>query len=51
MIGDRWGVSEAETLLRYPCDDFARSPAQPLWRGVTVAAPATAVCRPTPAGS
>jgi hypothetical protein len=43
MIGDRWGVSEAETLLRYPCDDFARRPAQPLWRGVTVAAPATTV--------
>jgi hypothetical protein len=43
MIGDRWGVSDAETRLRYPCDDFARPPAQPLWRGVHVAAPAAAV--------
>jgi hypothetical protein len=22
MIGDRWGVSESETLRSYPCDDF-----------------------------
>ena len=39
MIGDRWGVTEAETARRYPCDDLVPSPARELWRGVTVAAP------------
>lgn len=43
MIGDRWGVSPAETLLRYPCDDLVAAPALPLWRGVHVRAPAAAV--------
>jgi hypothetical protein len=29
MIGDRWGVSEAEVLRAYPCDGFAAAPALP----------------------
>jgi hypothetical protein len=43
MIGDRWGVSESETLRSYPCDDFVASPTLQAWRGVSVAAPAEAV--------
>jgi len=43
MIGDRWGVSERETLRAYPCDDFAASPTVRAWRGVRVEAPAEAV--------
>ncbi|WP_034263979.1 hypothetical protein [Actinospica robiniae] len=43
MIGDRWGVSDAEILRSYPCDDFVTSPALQAWRGVRVAAPAEAV--------
>jgi hypothetical protein len=43
MIGDRWGVSESETLCRYPCDDFVASPVLQAWRGVHVQAPAAAV--------
>jgi hypothetical protein len=43
MIGDRWGVSPAESLLRYPCDDFGPAPAARLWRGVHVRAATTAV--------
>jgi hypothetical protein len=43
MIGDRWGVADAETTLRYPCDDFVRSPTLVAWRGVTVHASAQAV--------
>ena len=43
MIGDRWGVSDAEVSRRYPCDEFTPSPAIELWRGVTVLAPAHAV--------
>jgi hypothetical protein len=39
MIGDRWGVTEAEVSRRYPCDDVVPSPAVELWRGVTVEAP------------
>lgn len=41
MIGDRWGVSDAETLRRYPCDEFVVSPTLQAWRGVHVEAPAT----------
>jgi hypothetical protein len=41
MIADRWGVTEAETARRYPCDDLVREPVLQLWRAVTVrAAPA-----------
>jgi hypothetical protein len=43
MIGDRWGVSDSETLRSYPCDDFLASPTLQAWRGVRVEAPAEAV--------
>ncbi|OLF07518.1 polyketide cyclase [Actinophytocola xinjiangensis] len=43
MLGDRWGVSEGETLLRYPCDDFVTAPTLSAWRGVDVHAPAGVV--------
>ena len=33
MIGDRWGVSESDTLRSYPCDDFVASPTMQAWRG------------------
>ncbi|WP_310529670.1 hypothetical protein [Nocardioides sp.] len=36
MIGDRWGVTDAETREPYPCDDFVKSPSLVAWRGVTV---------------
>lgn len=36
MIGDRWGVTHAETTRRYPCDDFVPDPVLQAWRGVTV---------------
>lgn len=36
MIGDRWGVADAETRDAYPCDDFVESPSLEAWRGVTV---------------
>jgi hypothetical protein len=40
MIGDRWGVTDAEVARRYPCDDVVQAPALQAWRGVTVRAPA-----------
>ena len=41
MIGDRWGVTSAETRRRYPCDELVSDPALEAWRGITVrAAPA-----------
>ena len=43
MLGDRWGVSENDTLRSYPCDDFVASPTMQAWRGVLVEAPAPAV--------
>ena len=43
MIGDRWGVSESETVRSYPCDDFVAAPTLRAWRGVRVEAPADAV--------
>ncbi|MCD9197792.1 hypothetical protein [Aeromicrobium wangtongii] len=36
MIGDRWGVTNAETSLRYPCDDLVLNPAWQAWRGITI---------------
>ncbi len=39
MIGDRWGVTEAEVARRYPCDDLVADPELRAWRGVTVHAP------------
>ena len=38
MIGDRWGVTDAEVTRRYPCDDLVRTPVLEAWRGVTVRA-------------
>lgn len=38
MIGDRWGVTPAETTRRYPCDDVVPDPVLEVWRGVTVQA-------------
>jgi hypothetical protein len=43
MLGDRWGVSDAETARPYPCDEFVVAPTLRAWRGVRVAAPAEAV--------
>ena len=43
MIGDRWGVTEAETRRRYGCDDFVSEPTMQAWRGVTVHADAATV--------
>jgi hypothetical protein len=43
VLGDRWGVSEAEVRRRYPCDDLVPAPDIALWRGVTVQAPPDAV--------
>jgi hypothetical protein len=43
MIGDRWGVSDSETLRSYPCDAFVASPTLRAWRGVRVEAPPEAV--------
>lgn len=39
MLGGRWGVTDAETTRRYPCDDVVPAPALQAWRGVTVHAP------------
>ncbi|MDT4938072.1 MAG: hypothetical protein QOG80_1743 [Pseudonocardiales bacterium] len=39
MIGDRWGVTDRETAMHYPCDDFVPHPVLQLWRGITVNAP------------
>jgi hypothetical protein len=39
LIGDRWGVSDAEVARHYPCDDYVRSPVLQAWRGVSIAAP------------
>jgi len=43
VIGDRWGVSEAEVLRHYPCDDIVPSPVLAACRGVTVHAPPEAL--------
>lgn len=43
MMCDRWGVSESEIALLYPCDDFVTAPVLQAWRGVSVEAPAEAV--------
>jgi hypothetical protein len=43
VIGDRWGVTEAETRRRYGCDDVVREPTMQAWRGVTVRADAATV--------
>jgi hypothetical protein len=43
VIGDRWGVTEAEILRHYPCDDIVPSPVLAAWRGVAVKAAPDAV--------
>jgi len=43
VIGDRWGVTESETLRPYPCDEFVPAATLQAWRGVRVEAPAEAV--------
>ncbi len=43
MIGDRWGVSDAEVARSYGCDALVPDPALEAWRGVTVLAPARVV--------
>jgi len=45
MIGDRWGVTRAETRLRFGCDGFVADPTLAAWRGVTVHAVPDAVWR------
>jgi hypothetical protein len=36
VIGDRWGVTDAEVSRHFPCDDIVSSPSLQAWRGVTV---------------
>ena len=43
MIGDKWGVTDAEVSRPYPCDEFVATPTLSAWRGVSVAAPPEAV--------
>ncbi len=43
MIGDRWGVTDAETRRRYGCDELVAEPTLQAWRGVTVDADAATV--------
>ena len=43
MIGDKWGVTDAEVARSYPCDALVESPALQAWRGVSVAASPAAV--------
>jgi hypothetical protein len=38
VIGDRWGITRAETARRYPCDEILTDPVLEAWRGVTVEA-------------
>ena len=44
-IATRWGTSEAERALPYPCDGFVTRVDAACWRGVTVHADATTVFR------
>ena len=43
MIGDRWGVDDAEVARHYGCDDLVPTPTLEAWRGVTVLAGPEAV--------
>jgi hypothetical protein len=38
MIADRWGVTQSEVSLRFPCDDLVPEPGMQLWRGASVRA-------------
>jgi hypothetical protein len=33
VIGDRWGVTDAEVARRYPCDDVVQAPTLQAWLG------------------
>jgi hypothetical protein len=39
VIGDRWGVTDAEVSRAYPCDGRVPGPVLELWRGITVDVP------------
>ncbi len=39
MLGQRWGVEDAEVERRYACDGFVTDPTLEAWRGIDVAAP------------
>jgi hypothetical protein len=43
VIGDRWGVTDAEVARRYPCDEVVAAPTLQAWRGITVRATADRV--------
>jgi hypothetical protein len=43
VIGDRWGVTDAEVERPYPCDEWVPNPRLQAWRGVSVDAPAERV--------
>jgi hypothetical protein len=43
VIGDRWGVTDAEVARRYPCDEVVVTPTLQAWRGITVRATADRV--------
>ena len=43
MIGDRWGVTDAEVHRPYGCDALVPAPTLEAWRGVTVHARAATV--------
>jgi hypothetical protein len=46
VIGDRWGVSDADVRRPYGCDTFVTAPTLEAWRGVTVhAGPASVWAR------
>lgn len=45
MLGDRWGVTEAEVGLRFGCDEVVPEAQIQLWRGVSIDAPAPVVWR------
>jgi hypothetical protein len=36
VIGDRWGVTDAEVARRYACDELVAEPALQAWRAVTI---------------
>ena len=39
MVGERWGVTDAEVASRFACDDLVADPVLACWRGVDVAVP------------
>lgn len=46
MLGDRWGVTDAEVARNYVCDELLKEPPTiEAWRGVTIDAPPADVWR------